>query len=48
MATGNWGGGNNYHYNDQSGRMTPADIRRNARALAEEMQKMRRNGAIKT
>ena len=44
---GQLGGGNNYHYNDYSGRMTPADIRRNARAFAEEMQKMRRNGAIK-
>ncbi|MGF6162734.1 hypothetical protein ABIE16_002020 [Pseudomonas sp. 2725] len=44
---GQLGGGGTYHYNDYSGRMTPADIRRNARAFAEEMQKMRRNGAIK-
>ena len=44
---GQLGGGGTYHYNDYSGRMTPADIRRNARAFAEEMQKLRRNGAIK-
>lgn len=44
---GQLGGGNNYHYNDHSGRLTPADIRRNARVFAEEMQKLRRNGAIK-
>ena len=42
------GTGNSYHYHDSSGRMSPADIRRGARVLAEEMQKMRRNGAIKT
>ncbi|MDD2098930.1 hypothetical protein [Pseudomonas putida] len=41
------GGSGNYHYHDNSGRLTPADIRRNARVFAEEMQKLRRNGAIK-
>lgn len=45
---GQLGGGGTYHYNDHSGRLTPADIRRNARVFAEEMQKLRRNGAIKT
>ena len=44
---GQLGGGGVYHYNDHSGRLTPADIRRNARVFAEEMQKLRRNGAIK-
>lgn len=42
------GSGNSYHYHDSSGRMSPAEIRRAARVMAEEMQKMRRNGAIKT
>jgi len=41
------GGGGGFHYHDNSGRLTPADIRRNARVFAEEMQKLRRNGAIK-
>lgn len=41
------GGDGGYHYHDNSGRLTPADIRRNARVFADEMQKMRRNGAIK-
>lgn len=41
------GGGGGYHYHDNSGRLTPADIRRNTRVFADEMQKLRRNGAIK-
>ncbi|MVW87864.1 hypothetical protein EI969_18265 [Pseudomonas sp. PB101] len=41
------GGGGGYHYHDNSGRLTPSDIRRNARVFAEEMQKLKRNGAIK-
>lgn len=41
------GGGGGYHYHDSSGRLTPADIRRNARVFALEMQKLQRNGALK-
>lgn len=41
------GGGGGYHYHDSSGRLTPADIRRNTRVFALEMQKLQRNGALK-
>ncbi|NMX82828.1 hypothetical protein HBO10_25205 [Pseudomonas sp. WS 5503] len=41
------GGVGGYHYHDSSGRLTPADIRRNARVFALEMQKLQRNGALK-
>ncbi|KGE66215.1 MULTISPECIES: hypothetical protein [Pseudomonas] len=41
------GGDGGYHYHDNSGRLTEADIRRHTRVFAAEMQKMQRNGAIK-
>lgn len=41
---GGGGGGNQVIYNDHSGRLTPAEIRRNAGVIADELYKITRNG----